>query len=534
MKKISVIIPVYNVEKYLAECLDSVLAQTYKNLEIICINDGSTDNSGKILAKYATRDPRIKILSRESRGPSVTRNEGILAATGDYINFIDSDDKLYVVDYYEKMIKALNDTGAEIACSNVLDSKRPHKLVLNYKNISVFKTMSQKIKGAKIVRRAYSVRWLIPREFLIENNLFFLPGRIMEDYIFSISLAYYAKDIASVPGAIYWYRRTPTGLLRSPEREQQRAIDKEFIYNSAVKFADERGFSLGFRRGFFRRLKMKWRGLYDKNYNEAQIQMPKITVIIPFYRDEKYVAECLDSVISQTYKNLEIICVNDQSIDNGAQIVVDYVARDARIKLLTQEHSGVSVARNTGMKEATGDYIHFMDADDKLWSKDFYEKLVDAAVRSVSDIAVADLMDEKYPGRPRIGYKRIQVLTAAQEKIKISRVVSRPAVWRFLFRRRFLADAGLTFNPKHKTGQDVMFSIPAVYFAKRIIIVPGAFYWYRRNPNGNIRSQKRGDKKKNLDIAVARSKFAKEHGINLGFKYGLKWDIKLWLMGALK
>ncbi|HJA50079.1 MAG TPA: glycosyltransferase, partial [Candidatus Fusicatenibacter intestinipullorum] len=90
--KISVIIPVYNVEKYLKRCLDSVINQTYKNLEIILIDDGSTDNSGKICDEYAQKDERIIVIHKENGGVSSARNKGLDICIGDYISFIDSDD----------------------------------------------------------------------------------------------------------------------------------------------------------------------------------------------------------------------------------------------------------------------------------------------------------------------------------------------------------------------------------------------------------------------------------------------------------
>ncbi len=90
--KFSIIIPVYNVEEYLAECIDSILSQDYNNIQILCINDGSTDNSLKLLEKYAKKDRRIKIFSQKNQGQGIARNVGIKNATGDYIMFIDPDD----------------------------------------------------------------------------------------------------------------------------------------------------------------------------------------------------------------------------------------------------------------------------------------------------------------------------------------------------------------------------------------------------------------------------------------------------------
>lgn len=100
------IIPVYNVEKYLRRCLDSVIAQTYRNLEIICVDDGSVDESGKICDQYAVRDARIKVIHQENQGLSAARNRGLDAADGEYIAFVDSDDYI-LEDMYKKMLDKL-------------------------------------------------------------------------------------------------------------------------------------------------------------------------------------------------------------------------------------------------------------------------------------------------------------------------------------------------------------------------------------------------------------------------------------------
>ena len=104
--KISVIIPVYNVEKYLPRCLDSIILQTYENLEIICVNDGSTDNSAKILADYAAKDKRIRIIDQKNQGASVARNTGMETMTGGYFTFVDSDDWVQL-GTYQKFIDVL-------------------------------------------------------------------------------------------------------------------------------------------------------------------------------------------------------------------------------------------------------------------------------------------------------------------------------------------------------------------------------------------------------------------------------------------
>ena len=94
MVKISVVIPVYNTQNYLNECIDSVLNQSFKDFEIICINDGSTDNSLSILSDYEVSDERIKVISQQNRGLGASRNEGLKLAQGEYVLFLDSDDYL--------------------------------------------------------------------------------------------------------------------------------------------------------------------------------------------------------------------------------------------------------------------------------------------------------------------------------------------------------------------------------------------------------------------------------------------------------
>lgn len=111
---ISVIIPVYNVEKYLRECLDSVCAQTYRNLEIICVDDGSTDASGEICDEYARSDARVRVIHQKNGAASAARNAGLDAAKGSYISFVDSDDIIHPR-FIETLYEGIQDTGAQIA-----------------------------------------------------------------------------------------------------------------------------------------------------------------------------------------------------------------------------------------------------------------------------------------------------------------------------------------------------------------------------------------------------------------------------------
>lgn len=116
---ISIIVPVYNVEEYLDKCVESIVDQTYKNLEIILVDDGATDNSGKLCDEWAKKDDRIRVVHKENGGLSSARNAGLDIATGDYIGFVDSDDYISSV-MYERLLKIINEHDADIACCGVI------------------------------------------------------------------------------------------------------------------------------------------------------------------------------------------------------------------------------------------------------------------------------------------------------------------------------------------------------------------------------------------------------------------------------
>ena len=116
-EKITVIVPVYNVENYLNKCLDSILKQTYQNLEIIVVNDGSTDNSGTICQEYAQKDNRIVYIEKDNGGLSDARNAGLDRMTGSYVTFVDSDDWIEQ-DYVEVLYNKLTEYQADIAVGN--------------------------------------------------------------------------------------------------------------------------------------------------------------------------------------------------------------------------------------------------------------------------------------------------------------------------------------------------------------------------------------------------------------------------------
>ncbi|GHT03911.1 hypothetical protein AGMMS49525_09690 [Bacteroidia bacterium] len=255
---ISVIVPVWNVEKYVGECLESILGQTYRNLEIIVVNDGSPDNSVDVVKQYVAQDGRIKLIEQKNAGPSVARNAGLTAATGEFVHFMDSDDRLFFVDHYEKMLDAMTQNDADVAVCGLVDSRRPHVRRPHYKKVGVYTTIRQKIRESHVVKLPAVPRYVYRKILLDRHQMQFEPGVVCgEDVLFSIPVIYYAKKMVVVPDTFWWYRRTGNSITKSPERAQQRKKDRFHAWDSAVRFADAHHFSLGFRRGFLWKIR-RW------------------------------------------------------------------------------------------------------------------------------------------------------------------------------------------------------------------------------------------------------------------------------------
>lgn len=233
--KYSIIIPIYNVEKTIRRCLDSVIRQTYQNLEIICVNDGSTDNSLKILQEFKS-DSRVKIITQANKGLAGARNTGIKIATGEYITFIDSDD-WYELDYIETMNKIiLQNSNVEVIRSNYFVDDGKNKIKQNMqecfsnKIIEVEKNRNEilkKIFDAEI--KSYSWLLMIKREIIEKNYLYFNDDiRYMEDIEFFSRMLYVVKNIYFCSENKYNYFYNPEGLSNSMRNIKNKIIN---LYN---------------------------------------------------------------------------------------------------------------------------------------------------------------------------------------------------------------------------------------------------------------------------------------------------------------
>lgn len=214
MKKkhlISVVIPVYNVEKYLSDCLDSIITQTYNNLDIIIVNDGSTDYSLKICEEYLKKDTRICLFSKINSGLSDTRNFGISKAKGDYIIFVDSDDALQN-NAIEILYMALkNDEDSVSVCS-----LKKFRTNYNFETNSKTKIIIPKDYFSDILKLknfTYACGVLIPKKFLDEN--FFIKDRYFEDMASMYKIFNKCKKIYRIECGLYKYRINPNSIVHT-------------------------------------------------------------------------------------------------------------------------------------------------------------------------------------------------------------------------------------------------------------------------------------------------------------------------------
>lgn len=218
--KLSIIIPIYNVEEYLRKCLDSVINQTYKNLEIICINDGSPDNSYKILEEYSNKDSRIVVITQKNKGVAAARNQGLLKATGDFITFVDPDDWIEL-DYYETALNALTKNEVDVFCCGIYDeyenrtvkreNKLPVKEIITDKNeflTYIFKRESYKNFCGYIWNKVY-------KSNLFENVKFDETLYVGEDLLVSVELALKANTYFYTNSAYYHYLQRDSSAVHS-------------------------------------------------------------------------------------------------------------------------------------------------------------------------------------------------------------------------------------------------------------------------------------------------------------------------------
>ena len=535
---LSVIIPVYNVENYLNECLDSVTSQTLEDMEIICIDDGSTDNSPDILKEYSKKDKRIKIITKENGGQATARNLGIKEAQGEYIAFVDSDDFIEPT-MFEKLYTKAKDNNLDIAmCKIATYDNQTEEIKDNvwYYMLGVFRDFEKDIFNHKDTKEFTCHIAVTPYNkiykttLLKENNILFPEGLIFEDEKFFYDTYLRAKRVSIVDEFLYYYRINRKGstvdtikdndfsdivpiskLIREPFKETDNYEDykillsNRFIHLQLARFTQT---SQKYKENFFNLLKsdleevLADRTIYDNLESDVKLRVDKIinseslnefekldedkvfSVVMACYNAENHLDETINSLLGQSFSfgsNIQLILVDDGSTDKTAEICLKYQNQyPDNIIYLHQENQGQGAARNFGLKYVKGKYINFLDSDDKFSGNTFYSvyEFFEKHYDEIDFVSVPIFFFDKAVGQHPLNYK-----------FEEDKIIDLNKNWDYpqlssssAFFKKELFD-----NYSFKT--DFVNSEDSLMINKMLIdnpiygVVKDAIYWYRKRTN---------------------------------------------------
>lgn len=437
--KVSIIMPSLNVGPFIRECIESAVNQTLTDIEILCVDAGSTDGTAEILQEYAAKDSRVHFIHSDVRSYGYQMNLGLDAATGEYIGILETDDWTEP-DQFEKMYAAAKEQDADLVKSNYYwyytkEGVRNEPFE-NLKKCP-YETVFCPMENRALFNVTPSI-WsgIYRRQMLLDNGIRFneTPGASFQDTSFHFMLCTVAKRVYLLKEHYLHYRKDNDGssvhsaskvfclademhyyeafLEKHPEEKAQlmpfwqalkyekyrwnydrlspqhqysflKLMHREFSAAKQAGLLDQSNFApLAWKNvnivsdnpvQYFRESQAKRSAKqgYLEQVEPVVLQKatcpdPTISVIIPVFNVEQYLAECLDSILSQGIENLEVICVNDGSMDTSLELVQKYAKDDPRFTVVDQINAGQSVARNIGISLARGEYLYFMDSDDYL------------------------------------------------------------------------------------------------------------------------------------------------------------------------
>lgn len=674
--KISIIMPIYNAEDVLEQSINSVINQTLDDIELVCIDDGSVDNSINILNEYSEKYDFIKVYSQKNQGSGKARNLGMNLANGQYIGFLDADDFFMENNALERLYDYALNNDANMVTGNIKhDIDNPGEFL-------PFRNMEYYTEDKVILPEEYGMPWsfykcIFKKEFLLYNNIYFpdlLRGQdpvflaeilTKVDEIYAVAVDVYAyvfydainrcdqfrklhdqllhykivfdyfkepkfnKTKLEFRKAFFWFVghlndgniEDALNILRDIYKDDVLMLNDvenyfylKYGYNSKfdnifesfnypiisaivplddikedldsyinlilnnsfnnleIIFVSNSKSSIGdlnnkycddvrikgvysnsddfddlLYSGFCEALS-EWCFFVNPNHeihentflnlldftvindggyifnksnldyyynnhrlvrnlnstkcslneviyslNNRSIKNPKVSLIIPVYNAELFLEEALDSVINQTFEDIELVCVNDGSKDNSLAMLIEYAKSDFRFKIINQVNAGCGAARNRALDEANGEFIYFFDPDDYI-SQDTFERLYANAMNNNSDLVMFKIARfvEGEPvnyGSPGFDFDNVfkdvdfENFAFNYHDIKHYVMNASFAPWTKLYRKDFLDSYDDFRFPTDVAFDDTPFHIQSVLRASSISFVPDFFYYYRFNPN---------------------------------------------------
>ena len=458
--KVSIIIPVYNGEKYLKEAIDSALNQTYQNIEVIVVNDGSSDDTEKIASLYGKK---IRYFYKNNGGVSTALNLGIEKMTGDYFSWLSHDD-MYLPNKISTQIEfLLNEKKSEIILySDYQIINERGELIGDA--IKDHKTIEEKPKYGLLRGNVNGITLLIPKEAFNEYGEFDEELRYTQDY-----------DMWTRMSETYKFIHLPEILARTRIHEGQDTNKVAKVIPECEKLwigminkitLEEKIKLEGSEYKFYREMQ---NFLKDLPYKEATLMVErkmlelvenekkeiinkKVSIIIPFYERLELLIDCLKSAILQTHKNTEIILINDGSKGKNEELD-KLILSDKRIKLFSfEKNRGVSVAKNFGITKAVGDYIAFLDSDDLFLQNKIETQLLHMCLNNAVISHTSYIRRSSNSGDILLPVGLIS--GDVKKEIIYSCQIATPTV---MVKREYLLKNKIMFNENYKYAEDICF-----------------------------------------------------------------------------
>ena len=574
---VSVIVPVYDASAYLRQCLDSICSQTLRNIEIICVDDGSTDESYNILFEYADRDPRIHVIRKEHSNAGDARNTGLEVAVGEYLSFLDADD------FFEPHMLETVYNHSKAENSDVCMFRSDHfdhnsggfndtPWTLRDWEMPPHRPFSSNDVADKVFNMSSCTAWdkLFRKEFIFENLILFQSNPISNDMLFTFTALALAERISTIdeilahmrvghPKAMakdieYCTSCFATALAALKEGLETRGIYEAFrksYVNWAIDFSL---FSMHAFQGVFsnlirQQLKLRFfeelgisdtpdedfydhgqceemRSIMSERQERDSDAAPKVSVLIPIYNVAHYLPLALDSAIYQTLEDIEIICINDGSTDNSLDIINEYASKDSRIKVITGENKGYGHAMNQGLDAAKGEYIGIIEPDDFV-DVNMYKELYEAAKDNELDYVKGDFnrfTHDEY-GNIQLVYNEVaksksnyNVVKDPQTDGDVFRYVMN--TWSGIYSRKLIENNKIRHNETPGASfQDNGFWFLTLIHSSRIFFINKPFYYNRRdNPDSSVASKEKVYCM-NEEYALIRKKLDKEPELKEHFIY---------------
>ena len=435
--KVSILVPVYNTSEYLRKCLDTLVGQTLKEIEIICVNDGSTDNSLEILEQYAARDARVVIVNKPNGGLPSARNAGIDNAKGEYIGFVDSDD--YVeLNMFERLYNTAKKKNSEVVvCGAHIFPDKPKASDWFYDVLSPrtynYKKFTPELLFKEKGARPFLWRNLVKRDLIVRENIRLREDIVLgEDQAFQFRVFPKARGISFISDKLYhycWYRpgsimagaaqgkkisakfnkhmnlclHVMDEVMKLPDYEQMKKQtlfwSVDLLYEDFIKLSERE------RRSAARTMTEKWeqfgyRPLYKTfepyvndmfdyfylNARSASEEDVDVSIIVNLYSCAEYMNDFKASVLADKAIKSEVIFLNNGSDAPTYMHLHKWLTSDTRVRVVNQPYETRANTYNLGLSLASGRAVVFADAHDifeKGALSSYYEK-----IKAGADVAI--------------------------------------------------------------------------------------------------------------------------------------------------